>query len=84
MTQQESDLLLQLCKPYLLNLSSLIVESLKFPGGEQIFQDLKEFQEKQDYSFSSEILEIIDNLSYSERASLLQEIVTWINSAASK
>ncbi|MDF5736790.1 MULTISPECIES: hypothetical protein [unclassified Nostoc] len=79
MTQDKQDLLLELCKPYLLDLSSLIAESLKHDD-----EPISEILEDRTSAFSAETRHRLSQLSYRERTSVLYEIALWIDSAANK
>lgn len=78
MTNQKSeDLLFELCKPYLLSLSSLITESLRYP--DEPASDLAD-DEKYPH-FHAEVLSKISSLTYADKARVLLELTTWIDSA---
>jgi hypothetical protein len=84
MTQHKEDLLLELCKPYLFGLLSLISESLGYADGSLTLAELEILEEERDHSLSTTVLETISQLSYCQRAFVLHEIAQWIDSAASK
>lgn len=79
MTQDKQDLLLELCKPYLFDLSSLMAESLKRDN-----ERLSALLEGRIHPFSAETRDRLAQLSYCEKASVLYEIALWIDSAANK
>ncbi|MEH2123716.1 hypothetical protein [Nostoc sp.] len=77
MTQQQTDLLLALCKPYLFDLLALLAKSAKYDN-----DPISDLVEEESYKFSAEVLEVINQLSYKEKVSAMNEITYWLSSSA--
>ncbi|MEH1994157.1 hypothetical protein [Nostoc sp.] len=79
MTQKKEDILLSLCRPYILDLVSLLAEGLKHPD-----QPTHELTEGRKYPFTGEVLGRFNSLTYVQKAEILHEIAVWIESEIQK
>ncbi|MBN3943488.1 hypothetical protein [Nostoc sp. NMS9] len=79
MTQEQTDLLLSLCKPYLFDLLAFLAKSAKYDD-----DPISDVVEGESYKFPAEVLEVISELSYIGKVSAMNEITYWLSSAAEK
>ncbi|MBD2491128.1 hypothetical protein [Aulosira sp. FACHB-615] len=71
---QNKDHLLELCRPYLLDLSTAIIESLKFPN-----EPLYEIREKTGESrLKTQDYDHIEDLTEIDKIRVLSAIATWM------
>ncbi|WP_104907133.1 hypothetical protein [Nostoc sp. 'Lobaria pulmonaria (5183) cyanobiont'] len=79
MTQEQTDLLLALCKPYLLDLLALLAKSAKYDD-----DPISDLVEGESYKFPAAVLEVINEISYAEKVSAMNEITYWLSSSAER
>lgn len=78
MTKTE-DILFTLCKPYLLDLARLLIDSLEHPD-----EPYHELAEGKKYKFPSDITGRFNSLTQGQKILLLTEICDWFMSAEGK
>ena len=75
---RDEALLLELCKPYFLELMKLLIESIKYPD-----EPASELAEGTGHisHFSAEVLKLVSSLEYRQKTSVLHEIANWIDTS---
>ncbi|MEH2287156.1 hypothetical protein [Nostoc sp.] len=76
MTQHSTDLLLALCKPYLFDLLALLAKSAKYDD-----DPASDVAEGERYKFPLQVLEVVNELSYTDKVTAMNEITYWLSSS---